>query len=76
MLRKWSIHDFTDKNCNIFSIKVKKLDEEVIDIGREFQILVPSVVCKCQPKKISCEYRQNIQIFRCIKTSIFLTCKV
>ena len=37
----WSIHDFTDKNCNIFSLKVKKLDEEVIDIGREFQILGP-----------------------------------
>ena len=28
-----SIHDFIDKNCNIFVLKVKKLDEEVIDIG-------------------------------------------
>ena len=37
----WSIHDFIDKNCNIFFLKVKKLDEEVIDIGREFQILGP-----------------------------------
>ena len=34
----WSIHDFLDKNCNIFVLKVKKLDEEVIDIGREFQM--------------------------------------
>ena len=32
---------FIDKNCNIFVLKVKKLDEEVIDIGREFQILGP-----------------------------------
>ena len=30
-----------DKICNIFVLKVKKLDEEVIDIGREFQILKP-----------------------------------
>ena len=30
-----SIHDFIDKNCNIFVLKVKKLDEEVIDNGRE-----------------------------------------
>ena len=36
-----SIHDFIDKNCNIFVLKVKKLDEEVTDIGREFQILGP-----------------------------------
>ena len=36
-----SIHDFIDKNCNTFVFKVKKLDEEVIDIGREFQILGP-----------------------------------
>ena len=36
-----SIYDFIDKNCNIFVLKVKKLDEEVIDIGREFQILGP-----------------------------------
>ena len=35
------IDDFIDKNCNIFVLKVKKLDEEVIDIGRESQILVP-----------------------------------
>ena len=36
VLRKsaWSIHDSRDKNCNIFSLKVKKLDEEVIDILR------------------------------------------
>ena len=35
-----SIHDFIDKNCNILVLQVKKLDE-VIDIGREFQILGP-----------------------------------
>ena len=34
-----SIHDFIDKNCNIFVLKVKKLDEEVIDIGRELKYL-------------------------------------
>ena len=36
-----TVHDFIDKNCNIFVLKVKKLDEEVIDIGREFQVLGP-----------------------------------
>ena len=35
----WPIHDFTNKNSNIFFLKVRKLDEEVIDIRREFQIL-------------------------------------
>ena len=33
----WSIHDFTNKNSNIFSLKMKKQDEETIDIGRDFQ---------------------------------------
>ena len=36
-----SIHDFVDKNCYIFVLKVKKLDDEVINIGREFPILGP-----------------------------------
>ena len=26
-----SIHDFIDKNCNIFVLKVKKLEEEVLN---------------------------------------------
>ena len=37
----WPIHDFTNKNSNIFFLKVTKLDKEVIDIGREFQLLGP-----------------------------------
>ena len=36
----WPIHDFTNKNSNILSLKVRKLDKDVIDIGREFQSLV------------------------------------
>ena len=32
------IHDFTNKNSNILFVRVKKLDEKVIDSGREFQI--------------------------------------
>ena len=35
------IHDFTNKISNIFVLKVRKLDKEVIDVGREFQILGP-----------------------------------
>lgn len=37
----WPIHNFdlTNKDSNILFLKVRKLDEEVIDIGREFQIL-------------------------------------
>ena len=39
----WPIQDFdfTNKNSSIFLLKVRKLDEEVIEIGREFQILRP-----------------------------------
>ena len=33
--------DFSNKNSSIFVLKVRKLDGEVIDIGREFQILKP-----------------------------------
>ena len=31
--------DLSNKNSNIFVLKVRKLDGEVIDIGREFHIL-------------------------------------
>ena len=39
----WPIQDFnfSNKNSSIFVLKVRKLDGEVIDIGREFQILKP-----------------------------------
>ena len=33
--------DFSNKNSSIFVLKVRKLDDEVIDIGREFQMLGP-----------------------------------
>ena len=33
--------DFSNENSTIFVLKVTKLDDEVIDIGREFQILGP-----------------------------------
>ena len=33
--------DFSNKNSSIFVLKMTKLDDEVIDIGREFQILGP-----------------------------------
>ena len=33
--------DFSNKNSTIFVLKVRKLDDEVIDIGREFQMLGP-----------------------------------
>ena len=29
----WPIHDFTNKNSNILSLKVRKLDKEVIGVG-------------------------------------------
>ena len=32
---------FVDKNGNIFSLQVKKIDEEVIDIGGEVQVMEP-----------------------------------
>ena len=32
---------FFNKNSSILVLKVRKLDDEVIDIGREFQILGP-----------------------------------
>ena len=37
------IQDFDsfNKNSSILVLKVRKLDDEVIDIGREFQILGP-----------------------------------
>ena len=31
--------DFLNKNSSILVLKVRKLDDEVIDIGREFQLL-------------------------------------
>ena len=39
----WPIQDFhfSNKNSSIFVLKVRKLDDEVIDIGREFQMLGP-----------------------------------
>ena len=39
----WPIQDFDflNKNSSIFVLKVTKLDDEVIDIRREFQILGP-----------------------------------
>ena len=39
----WPIQDFdfSNKNSGIFVLKVRKLDDEVIDIGREFQMLGP-----------------------------------
>ena len=33
-----SIHDFIDKNCNIFVLKVTKLDKEVIDLGQRSRL--------------------------------------
>ena len=33
--------DFFNKNSSILVLKVRKLDDEIIDIGREFQILGP-----------------------------------
>ena len=33
--------DFFNKNSSILVLKVRKLDDEVIDVGREFQILGP-----------------------------------
>ena len=43
VLRKCGlVNSWFYRNCNISSLKVKRVDEEVIDIGREFQILGPS----------------------------------
>ena len=34
----WPFQDYFSKNSNIFFLKLGKLDTEVIDTGREFQI--------------------------------------
>ena len=53
------IHDFTNKNFNIFFLKVRKLDEEVIDIGREFQLFGP-MVKDCKLLKICATRMRSI----------------
>ena len=39
--RQFKILIFLNKNSSILVLKVRKLDDEVIYIGREFQILGP-----------------------------------
>ena len=47
---KWPIQDFdfSNKNSSIFVLKVRKLDDEVIDLGREFRPDVGTLVKDCK----------------------------